>query len=127
MNRSPIKSIRSLIPPFSLILLIAFVIISCGGDTKTSKRVPIDSRDSVVVVLTGEEGKNVLELLQRGNRIEYESSSMGAFVTAINDVRNTTTHFWMYSINDTAVPMASDRMIVRSGDTIRWRFRKQGE
>jgi hypothetical protein len=107
--------------------LIAFVIISCGGDTKTSKRVPIDSRDSVVVVLTGEEGKNVLELLQRGNRIEYESSSMGAFVTAINDVRNTTTHFWMYSINDTAVPMASDRMIVRSGDTIRWRFRKQGE
>ncbi len=127
MNKYPIQSIRSLIPLFSLILLIAFVNISCSGDTKTSKRVPIDSRDSVVVVLTGEEGKNVLELLQRGNRIEYESSSMGAFVTAINDVRNSTTHFWMYSINDTAVPMASDRMIVRSGDTIRWRFRKQGE
>ena len=110
-----------------LIAVLVQFAVSCSSDSKTTKRVPIDSRDSVVVLLIGEEGRNVLELLQRGNRIEYESSSMGAFVTAINDVRNSTTHFWMYSINDTAVPMASDRMIVRTGDTIRWRFRKQGE
>lgn len=118
-----LPSISSRIGVYTLALLFLSVIqLSCSGGK--SGHQPVDARDSVVVTIAGEEGKSVLELLQRGNRVEFESSTMGAFVTGINDVRNAGGIYWLYTINDTAVPLASDRMIVHAGDTIRWRFRK---
>ncbi|MDZ4723812.1 MAG: DUF4430 domain-containing protein [candidate division Zixibacteria bacterium] len=78
------------------------------------------SRDSVVVMLVGVDSTTVLELLDRDHDLRYKSTSMGAFVEAIDSIEQSSNAFWMYSVNDSMIPMASDKRYITTGDTVRW-------
>ena len=84
------------------------------------------TEDSVVIVLAGEDSVSVLELLQREHRVEFKSSVMGKFVTAVDSLAGDRSVFWVYTVNDTSPMVACDRMLTADGDTVRWHFRKSG-
>jgi hypothetical protein len=87
---------------------------------------PADSRDSLVVEMTGVDSLTVFELLQKAVRVEYLSSVQGVFVTYIEDVGGPGDYYWVYSINGEMANVACDRLTPRNGDEVRWHFRRGG-
>lgn len=82
-----------------------------------------DPVDSLVIVLDGAESQTVLGVLQAHNQVEMKTSAMGAFVVAIDSIRNGGDAYWLYSVNGEMGQVASDRFLTRPGDTVRWHFR----
>lgn len=110
-----------------IFLAAAIVLAACNDSSDKPADVTADQPpDSVVVTLIGQDSTSVLDLLLANHEVEYKESSMGAFVTGIDSINGGGAAFWIYSVNDTMVPLAADKMIVRDGDTIRWHLRKSG-
>ncbi len=82
-----------------------------------------DPDESRVIVLDGAESQTVLGVLQAHNQVEMKTSAMGAFVVAIDSIRNGGDAYWLYSVNGEMGQVASDRFLTRPGDTVRWHFR----
>ena len=47
-----------------------------------------------VISYEGQDGKTALELLKEGRDVKTEESSIGVFVTGIDDTENTNEKFW---------------------------------
>ncbi len=113
--------------------LLFVALIGCSR--KTSKQQVKDAseqdstllqsgNDSLVIELIGEDSLSVFEILKMNHEVEYKSSLVGVFVTAIDSVRNSRTAFWVYSVNDSMPQVGCDRYVTKSGDVIKWHFRK---
>ena len=74
------------------------------------------------ITYKGEEGKTVLELLQRSHKVEVQSGSFGTFVTSINGVAQTDNSAWLYYVDGNAGEVSSDKAVTNSGQTIEWRY-----
>ena len=118
----------------ALCLIVLSLGSSCGNrDGQTSDRGAAtagastnnEQQDSIVIDLTGEDSVSALALLQRDHNVLCKSTAMGSFVTAIDGVKYSRHAYWMYTVNDTTPPVASDKLITKSGDRVRWHFRKQ--
>lgn len=117
---------RSLFACLWFLLPGCWLIACTGSSDKPADTTAAAPRDSVVVTLLCEDSISVLGLLQQAHQVEFRSSAMGAFVTSIDSVAGGGDAFWLYSVNDTMVPLAADRMIVQPGDTVRWHLRLPG-
>jgi hypothetical protein len=114
--------------------LLSLLVLACGSQSGDGRVRTSDStaraadvpavRDSVVIELEGRDSLTVFELLRRARQVEYRSTTMGVFVTAIDSIENGNNAYWIYSVNDSTPSVASDRFVTRGGDTVRWHFRK---
>jgi hypothetical protein len=55
-------------------------------------------------------------------QVDFDSSSMGVFVKAIDGIRNTRTAYWLYFVNSSPAKLAADAFVPQPGDTISWRL-----
>lgn len=74
------------------------------------------------IVLPDTSGVSVFELLDTYHEVEYRETSSGVLVLSIDSIPNTGTAFWLYFVNDSLGPVASDRYILQSGEKAEWRF-----
>ena len=108
-------------------LVAGLVLTACQASSDKPAETLADTPvDSVTVTMVSPDSTSVLDLLLANHEVVYKGSSMGAFVTEIDSVKGGGSAFWLYSVNDTMVPLAADKMIVQPGDTVQWHFRKTG-
>ena len=74
------------------------------------------------IVLPDTSGISVFDLLDTYHEVEYRETSSGVLVLSIDSIPNTGTAFWLYFVNDSSGPVASDRYILKSGEKAEWRF-----
>lgn len=93
-----------------------------GGTLQTGadEREQQSGRDSVVIIMTGGDSLSVFDILRQSHKIEHRATSTGVFVTAIDDVHKTDNADWIYTVNNSMIPVAADKYIVDAQDTIRW-------
>ena len=117
-----------------LIILISFLIISCGQKSGNDGKNPDltienktdqpEPKDSIVIELIGIDSLSVFDLLRADHKVVSKSSIQGIFVTGIDGIDNTRDHFWLYSVNDSMGAVAADRYIIGESDRVRWHYRK---
>ena len=120
-----------------LLILSALLLCSCDSKTENESALKqseaVDSTalspppDSVVIELAGADSQTVFGLLKDGHEVEYKSSVMGIFVTAIDSIENSAGSFWIYSVNDSVPQVACDKYVTKNGDVVKWHFRKMRE
>lgn len=116
---------------------MTFLLCSCGSKTENESDLKQSEAgnstalspppDSVVIELAGADSQTVFDLLKDGHEVEYKSSVMGIFVTAIDSIENSAGAYWIYSVNDSVPQVASDKYVTKNGDVVKWRFRKMRE
>lgn len=94
-----------------------------AGNQKSSALRSAD-RDSLTIILTGEDSVSVFELLKRSHRVDSWSTAVGVFVNGIDSMKNSPRVFWIYSVNDSLPDIASDKKITKAGDKVVWHFRR---
>jgi len=129
-----VKISRSRTIAFLSAILSTFLLYSC--DSKTEKEsdlkqtetansmVPLLPFDSVIIELVGADSQTVFDLLRNDHQVEYKSSVMGVFVTAIDSIENGGSAYWIYTVNDSIPPVACDKYVTKSGDILKWHFQK---
>ena len=85
------------------------------------------SRDSLVIELTGEDSVTVFDLLRSQHTVDVQASAQGVFVKAIDSIANGERTYWLYSVNDSMGQVSCDKYVTKSGDRIKWYYRKLGE
>jgi len=108
-------------------LLIVLVVLACESrDNQTSENKKKDNNytDSLVIELTGITGKTVFEITRKRYNVDFVESSMGIFVKAIDSIPATGNFVWIFSVNDSFVPIGSNDYITNDTDIIKWHYRK---
>ncbi len=70
----------------------------------------------------GVEGKNALELLEAGHKIEVKRYDFGDQVVAIDGVAPDSTHFWAFYVNDKLSDTGAGAYQTKNGDRITWKL-----
>jgi hypothetical protein len=71
----------------------------------------------------GEDGKNALELLKRGHKVETTNySGLGDFVTSIDGATADSKHFWAFYVNESQAQVGASAYVTKSADTITWKL-----
>ena len=104
----------------------------CSGQSDTAKKPASTAdtarsstaQDSVLVELTGRDSVSVFDLLRQSHAVCFQESMGGVFVKQIDSAKNSASAFWIYSVNDTMPKVAADRLLTRTGDRVKWHFRK---
>lgn len=112
-------------------LLVSLLLVGClgkdprpAGTVADSTAASASKADSVVHSWVATDTSSVLEQLRSRHQIESVESSMGVFVKGIDSVINDQSTYWIYKVNDTMVPLGAGLFHTRTGDTVRWIFRK---
>ena len=118
-------------------VLSTFLLSSCDSKTENERDLKQSEAgdstalspppDSVVIELAGADSQTVFDLLEDSHEVEYKSSVMGIFVTAIDSIENTAGAYWIYSVNDSVLQVACDKYVTKNGDVVKWHFRKMRE
>jgi len=129
-----VKTDNSRVMALLLAILLALFLCSCDSRTENESELSQSKAgdsavisvpsDSMVIELAGADSQTVFELLRNSHRVEYKSSAMGVFVTAIDSIENSSGAYWLYSVNDSMPQVACDKYVTKSGDVVKWRFRK---
>ncbi|MFQ5499169.1 MAG: DUF4430 domain-containing protein [Candidatus Zixiibacteriota bacterium] len=107
------------------VFALVFLVAGCGDGSNGKDA--FEAPDSVVVVSVATDSVSAFDLLMSGHHVEYRKSAMGVFVTAIDSTESGSGCYWLYSVNDSMMPVAADKQTVGSGDTVRWHFRCAGK
>lgn len=75
-----------------------------------------------VVQYEGQNDKTALELLKAGHQIETQDSSIGIFVTAIDDIKNQENKYWMFYVDGKLASVGADQYKTKDGEKIEWRY-----
>ena len=114
MERGRIDVMRTRSIPVLLLTMLAF--IACSGGNHEDDKVE-------TIVLKGEDGKTVFEILTENHEVEYMESDMGIFIKSIDGIENKGGRFWMFSINDEPGQAACNKAQVSDGDIIKWEYK----
>lgn len=104
---SKVSSICSI----SLFALWSLLVLTCSGPDVVQE-----------ISLPDSTGVSVLDLTRAYHEVDFKQTSAGAFIQAIDGVRNRGDTYWLYYVNDSAGTMAADRYIIREGDHVEWRY-----
>jgi hypothetical protein len=115
-----------------VIILLVTSLWGCGGsekDVKTgssSGQMLSDARpvDSIILELTGKDGRSVFEITIEKHQLDFIESAVGNFIKSIDSVEINHAYGWMYSVNDTMGTVASDKYITNDSDIVKWHYRK---
>lgn len=131
-----LKRVTFRLGTLAVIAAVAWISVSgCQSDAKQQTSIQADStdlgeakkagtaKDSVTIEMVAIDSTTAFEILRREHYVAYKSSAMGVFVTAIDSIVSTSDRFWLCSVNDSMLQVASDRRAVHPGDTVRWHLR----
>jgi hypothetical protein len=99
-----------------LFLVLAFL-LSAGGCSHK----PTVIKTCHIIAVAGE---SVWTQTKAHYQVEYDSSGVGVFVKAVDDVPQTKSAYWLYFINGTGGQVSCEECIPNVGDTIEWRLIK---
>jgi len=109
------------------VIFCLLLVLSCGDkNNQTSKKTDKGNNDtdSLVIELAGFDGKSVFDLTLEKYHVDFVESSMGIFIKAIDSIPSTRNFGWLFSVNDSFVPTASNDYITNDTDVIKWHYRK---
>jgi hypothetical protein len=98
-----------------LLLLVLAFLLSFGG---CSHRPTVIKTCRIIAVA----GESVLEQTKTHYQIEYDSSSVGVYVKAVDSVPQTKSAYWLYFVNGKGGQVSCDEFVPANGDTIEWRL-----
>ncbi len=90
-----------------------------NDQTKTNDGVQVPA---TVITYQGQDGKNALELLQAGHRVEVKHYSFGDLVTSVDGMAPDMTHFWAMYVNGQFSQVGASAYQTKSTDQIRWQI-----
>lgn len=70
----------------------------------------------------GENGKSALDILKATHKTETQESSIGVFVTSIDNTPNQDNKYWMFYTDDQLASMSADQYQTKDGEKIEWRY-----
>ncbi|MBD3381225.1 MAG: DUF4430 domain-containing protein [candidate division Zixibacteria bacterium] len=100
-----------------LLITITLLVTFCGCADDG-----IDRNVGETITLEAVAGRSVFQILQKNHEIDYDSSTGGVFIQAIDGIRNEGGHFWTYSVNGKPATVACDNYLVNANDTIIWKY-----
>jgi len=112
---------------FIIVILILFSFLSCGDKNNNSSENANkgnNDTDSLVIEIAGFSGKSVFDLTLEKYHVDFVESSMGIFVKSIDSIASTRDFGWIFSVNDSFVPTASNDYITNDTDVIKWHYKK---
>lgn len=110
------------------ISIFLLMILGCGAGSSGGRQASPDKaadKDSLIIELTGVDGKSVFEITKENHHLEFIESPVGNFIEAIDSISINGDYSWNYSVNDSIGQVASDKFITKNGDRIKWHYRKQ--
>jgi len=110
-----------------IVILALFSVVSCGDkDNNSSENTNKGNNDtdSLVIEIAGFTGKSVFDLTLEKYHVNFVESSMGIFIKAIDSIASTRNFGWIFSVNDSFVPVASNDYITNDTDVIKWHYKK---
>lgn len=72
----------------------------------------------------GQEGKNALELLNASHEVKTEESTVGIFVTSIDNTVNESDKYWMFYVDGQLAPVGADQYTTKNDEKIEWRYER---
>lgn len=97
-----------------------------SGDKSNARTVDLEPNDSLVIELAGRDSMTVLEVTDAAHDVQCRASAMGSFVIQIDTIRNSPRYFWVCSVNGEMIDVAADKHMTRTGDVVRWHYRRFG-
>lgn len=70
----------------------------------------------------GENSKTALEILKATHKTEVQESSIGTFVTSIDDTPNEDNKYWMFYADGSLASTSADQYKTKDGEKIEWRY-----
>jgi hypothetical protein len=67
-------------------------------------------------------GKNALDALKSKAEVTTQDSSVGVYVSSINNIEESDGNYWLYYINDQPGTISPDKYNCASGDKVEWRL-----
>ncbi|MCP4703748.1 MAG: DUF4430 domain-containing protein [candidate division Zixibacteria bacterium] len=108
-----------------ILIMLMLITFSCGNEEDyLSENKSNNSSDSLVIELVGFTGKSVFEITTEKYDVDHVESSAGIFVKAIDSIVSTRKYAWIFSVNDSFVPVGSNDYITNDTDVIKWHYRK---
>lgn len=123
------KTIRQIVTLVGV--LVVFTLVGYGASlyapkiprlTTTSSAALNQPMTAPTVTYQGEDGKTVLELLQRDHQVEAQDTSFGAFVSSVDGVPSTENAIWLYYIDGQQGVTPANETTTQAGQTIEWRY-----
>lgn len=114
-----------------LLLVVFFSLVLVAGCSSTGKTSVFDANTLTqskpvtdYLSYEGEDGKTVLELLERLAKVEAEKVEGGTVVNAIDgvywDYNNNKS--WIYYVNGLPAEVLPDQYVTKKGDLIEWKY-----
>lgn len=115
------------------IFIIAIIIGVLGFGLWFVRPTSVKSTTSVVTgVVNSVTYKNIqaatpydaLVLMAKKNNLQLQTKQydFGVFVEGIGDQKNTTEKAWIYYVNGKSGEVASDKYVLKQGDTVEWKY-----
>lgn len=131
-NNKTSWSLAGIISGLILIVILGLIGILVGPIAETNKtneeiaglEAQIAPKTIKTVSYEGQEGKTALELLKETHKIQTQESSMGVFVSSIDDTENQSDTFWMLYVDGKLASVGADQYKTKTGEKIEWRFEK---
>lgn len=74
------------------------------------------------ITYSGEEGKTVLELLERSHKVEKQETPYGTYVHSIDGIAQTDNSIWLPYVDGVSLSESADKVQTASNQTISWRY-----
>lgn len=66
--------------------------------------------------------QNAFDLLAKHTDVEYDESSLGKFITKINDLEDDDKHYWAFYVNGEYSQTGIDSTILKKGDKVEFKY-----
>lgn len=70
----------------------------------------------------GQNGKTALDILKNSHQVESQDSSIGIFVTGIDETKNQDNKYWMFYVDGQLAATGADQYTTKDGEKIEWRY-----
>jgi hypothetical protein len=111
------------------LIVVAILIVLIGIGTLASQAKKLSPRADTqaipnvqAITYNGEDGKTVLELLERNHKVEKQDTPYGVFVRSIDGVTQTENSVWLPYVDGQALSESADKAQTSNGQTINWRY-----
>jgi len=112
----------------SFVLISAFFLTGCSLKNNPAPNITptptIVSQSSLKITYPCLKDKTAFDSLNTsGNKIEFQSTSLGKMVTSINGVVQSDGKYWQYSIDDQYAQVGADAYKCKGGEIISWELK----
>jgi hypothetical protein len=107
-----------------VILIVLVAVGTLANQVSQSRSQPTASATPSIQPVTyqGEEGKTVLELLERGHAVEKQETQYGTYVRSVDGVAQTESSVWLPYVNGEPLSESADKTKTTAEQTISWRY-----